>query len=98
MIDLQETAQGVVLSVRAQPGARKNAVTGEYNQALNLSVTAAPEDGKANEAITQLLRESLGLKRSQVALVSGATSRDKKFLFTGMGLEELRSRVEALLS
>ena len=63
-----------LLAVRAQPGARKNAVLGEQAGALKVSVTAPPEDGRANAAITELLREWLGLKRAQVDLRTGYTN------------------------
>ena len=48
-------------------------------------------------ALTGHLREALGLKRSQVGLLSGQTSRDKRFLIRGVTAEELRRRVQELL-
>jgi uncharacterized protein len=89
MISVTPHAEGCVLAVRAQPGARKNAIVGEHGGALKVSVTAPPEDGRANEAITGLLREWLGLKRSQVELIGGATSRNKQFLIRGVNMEQL---------
>jgi uncharacterized protein len=89
MISVTPHAEGCVLAVRAQPGARKNAIVGEHGGALKVSVTAPPEDGRANEAITHLLRDWLGLKRSQVELIGGATSRNKQFLIRGVSTEEL---------
>jgi uncharacterized protein (TIGR00251 family) len=97
MIALTEHAEGWILSVRAQPGARKIGVKGEQAGALKLAVTAPPEDGRANQALIELLRELLGVKRSQVALLSGATSRDKKFLIGGLTGQELDMRVKRLL-
>ncbi len=90
-------AEGRVLPVRAQPGARKNGVQGEQAGALKVAVTAAPEQGKANRALAETLRDALGLKRSQLELIGGATSRDKRFLVRGLSKEELESRVAALL-
>jgi uncharacterized protein (TIGR00251 family) len=98
MIALVEHAEGWILPVRAQPGARKAGVKGEQAGALKLAVTAPPEDGRANQALIELLREILGVKRSQVALLSGATSRDKKFLIGGMTRTELENRIRAKLS
>jgi uncharacterized protein (TIGR00251 family) len=83
--------EGCLLAVRAQPGARKAGVQGEHGGALKVAVTAPPEDGRANQAITELLREWLGLKRSQVELVGGATNRNKQFLIRAMTVEELRA-------
>ena len=97
MIALTEHAEGVVLPVRAQPGARKAGVLGEQAGSLKVAVTAPPEDGRANKALTELLRELLGLKRSQVELLSGETSRDKKFLIRGLSRAELERRVAGLI-
>lgn len=96
MITLTEHAGGTIVPVRAQPGARKNAVLGERAGALRVAVSAAPERGKANDAIAQVLAEALGCKGSQVALVAGATSRDKRFLVTGMTPEEIKKRMDVL--
>ncbi len=98
MIAITEHAEGLILPVKAQPGARKAGVQGEQAGALKVAVTAPPEDGRANKALTELLRDALGLKRSQVDLLSGATSRDKRFLIRGVPQAELQARVRALLS
>jgi uncharacterized protein (TIGR00251 family) len=97
VIALRETAEGVLLPVRAQPGARKSGVQGEHGSALKVAVQAPPEDGRANAALVEVLREALGLKRSQVELVSGATSRDKVFLVRGMTVAEVSAKLAALL-
>lgn len=96
MITLGEHPEGCVLPVRAQPGARKAGVKGEQAGMLKLAVTAPPEDGRANEALVELLREILGVKRSQVDLLSGATSREKRFLIRGMTREDLAARLGSL--
>lgn len=98
MIEVTPHAEGAVLMVRAQPGARKNAVVGEHAGALRVAVSAPPEKGKANAAIQDVLAEALGCKSSQIDLLSGETSRVKKFLVTGVTLDELRRRLDALVS
>jgi uncharacterized protein (TIGR00251 family) len=97
MIAITDHAEGCVLPVRAQPGARKNAVLGEHAGALKVAVTAPPEDGRANQALVELLRDVLGLKRSQIELMSGQTSRDKRFLIRNVTKEELSATIAALL-
>jgi uncharacterized protein (TIGR00251 family) len=96
VIDLQDHPEGVLLPVRAQPGARKSAVIGAHGGALKVAVTAPAQDGRANDALVDLLREALGLKRAQVALLFGQTSRDKKFLIRGLSREELAARLAEL--
>ena len=90
-------AEGALLPVRAQPEARKNAVVGEHSGALKIAVTAPPEDGRANDALTELLREWLGLKRSRVELAAGKTNRNKQFLIRGLSPGELSELVEQRL-
>jgi uncharacterized protein len=97
MITLTAHAQGTILAVRAQPGARKNAIIGIHAGALRVAVAAPPEKGKANTAIQALLAASLGCKTSQVELLSGETARQKRFLIEGVTPEELRERLASLL-
>jgi uncharacterized protein (TIGR00251 family) len=98
MIELQPHADGVILRVRALPGARKNAVLGEYNGALKVAVNAAPEKGKANKAVMDVLAKSLDLNRGQIELLTGETSQDKRFLVRGMTVENLREVVLSVVS
>jgi uncharacterized protein (TIGR00251 family) len=97
VIAIADHAEGCVLPIRAQPGARKNGVLGEQGGALKVAVTAPPENGRANKALTEALRDLLNLKRSQVELLSGETSRDKKFLIRGLTKAELTSHLAGLL-
>lgn len=96
MIAVTDHSEGCVLPVRARPGARRAGVQGEQNGALKVSVTAPPEDGRANEALADVLREALGLRRSQVELLSSRTSRDKRFLIRGLARAELQNRLAEL--
>jgi uncharacterized protein (TIGR00251 family) len=96
-VNLTVHAEGWILPVRAQPGARKNGVLGEHDGALKVAVTAAPEQGKANKAILEVLRDALDLKRSQIEQISGETSRDKRFLIRDLSRDELATRLTALL-
>jgi uncharacterized protein len=98
VIQLTAHAEGVILSVRAQPGARKNAVLGALAGSLKVAVTAPPEDGRANKALVEVLRRALGLKRSQVELLSGQTGRDKRFLIRGAKAADLRMRVAKIIA
>lgn len=98
MIVLTEHADGCVIAVRAQPGARKAGIQGEQAGALKVAVTAAPEQGKANKALIETLSKALDVKKSQIELLCGATSRDKRFLIREISLGDLQRKLEKLLS
>ena len=97
MIDLQPHPDGVVLAVRAQPGAKRNEIRGQQAAALKVGVTQVAEKGKANRALRDFLAQALRLNRSQVQLLSGETSRHKRFLIRGVTPDELRQRIQDLL-
>lgn len=71
------------LAVKVAPKAGRNAITGWHGAALKLSVTAAPEKGKANEAVIELLAKTLRLPKSAFSVVRGATSSQKLIEIAG---------------
>lgn len=81
------------LDLKVSPKASRNAITGWIGVSLKVSVTAAPERGKANEAVEQLLAEVLALPRSAVTVVAGHTSRLKRIEIVGLTAEALRQRL-----
>lgn len=89
-----EGDDAVVLHVHVQPGAGRSAVVGRHGAALKVRVAAAPEGGRANDACAELLAETFGLKRAQVELVSGPSSRAKQFKLTGVDLDTFRTQLE----
>jgi uncharacterized protein (TIGR00251 family) len=93
VLALEASADGLILPVRGQPGARRNEIRGVQDGALKVCVTASPEKGKANKAMIELLARSLGLKKSQIELVSGQTAHQKRFLLRGTSREEVLARL-----
>ena len=93
-LTIQPHAEGATLALRVQPRAKRNAVLGEQAGALKVSVTAPPEDGRANDAVLALLREEYDLSRSQVALLSGQTNRNKVVLVRGVTPQQLAELIE----
>ncbi|HEY1210146.1 MAG TPA: DUF167 domain-containing protein [Terracidiphilus sp.] len=89
---LRSTTEGVTLAVRAQPGAKKTAITGIYGEGataqLKIAVKAPPLEGRANLALIAFLAESLGVAKNAVELKAGELSRSKVFLLRGVTLEK----------
>jgi uncharacterized protein (TIGR00251 family) len=96
VIAIEKHAEGAILPVRAQPGARRNAVGGEQDGQLKVAVTQVAEKGKANRAIIEVLARELGLRKSQIELLSGETAARKRFLIRGLTPAELIARIDAL--
>ncbi len=87
-----ETAAGLIVAVKAHPGAKRVSVgpviaaapsPGWPQARLRVSVAAPPEDGRANEAIIQALADWLHIKPAAITQEAGTTARDKKFRIAG---------------
>lgn len=98
---IRETAAGVTLAVRAQPGAKKTAITGIYGEGadaqLKIAVNAPPLEGRANEALIAFLADMFSLSRKNVELVSGELSRSKVFLLKGVSLTHAQAVMDGTL-
>lgn len=90
---LAEHPNGTLLAVHAHAGARRNHIQCSRQAGLRVWVTQAPEKGKANKAILALLAKELGLRKSQIELVAGETSPQKRFLIRGLTVAELAARL-----
>jgi hypothetical protein len=93
LISIQESSGGVSFTVRVHPRAKKNAVTGELGDAVKLSLTSPPVEGRANEACIEFFAKLLKLPRSSVTIASGQTSRRKVIRVSGLSAEEVRMRI-----
>lgn len=96
-IEWTDDARGIVVPLQVQPGGRKNEIRGEQAGALKISVTAKPENGKANEAVIELLAKALRLRKSQIHLLSGETSRQKRVLLAELSPLDFQSKLAAIL-
>jgi uncharacterized protein (TIGR00251 family) len=96
LVALAEDSRGAILPVRAHAAARRQGVLGAREGMLRVAVTAAPEKGKANQAIIELLSQTLGVPKSAIKLVSGESVPRKRFLIVGRKVCELSPIVERL--
>lgn len=68
---------GTLLEVKVVPGASRSRILGPFGDGLRVAVAAAPERGKANAAVCELVAEALSLRPSQVVVLRGGTSPRK---------------------
>jgi uncharacterized protein (TIGR00251 family) len=99
---LRQTPTGITLAVRAQPGAKKTAITGIYGEGtaaqLKIAVKAPAIEGRANSALIAFLSETFGLAKSKIEIVSGELSRSKVFLFREVTIEKAQSKLSDRLN
>jgi uncharacterized protein len=94
MIPVRDTASGATFSVRVQPRAKKNAITGVMGDALKLSLTAPPVEGRANEAVIEFFAKLLNVSRSSVTIAAGESSRNKVIRVEGISADSLRAQLQ----
>ena len=82
------------LRLRVSPGSRRTELVGRYGDRWKIRVAAPPEDGRANEAVLELLAERLGLPRRALSIVSGHTARDKVVEMSGIDHDETERKLE----
>ena len=92
-LPIRETADGAVFSVRVVPRASRSEAAGIQDGALKLRITAPPVDGKANEECIRLVAGILGVKRAQVAIIAGHTSRTKTVAVAGVKAAQVASLI-----
>jgi uncharacterized protein len=90
---VSDTPQGATFAIKVHPRARKNAISGELGDALKLSLTSPPVDGRANDACIEFISKLLKVARSSVTIAAGQTSRRKVIRVTGLDAEEVRKRL-----
>jgi uncharacterized protein len=95
MIPIHDTPAGAIFAVKVHPRAKKNAITGELGDALKVTLTAPPVEGRANEACIEFFANLLDVPRSSITIASGETSRRKVIRVAGLSVEEVRTRLAA---
>jgi uncharacterized protein len=89
MIPVRKTDTGVVFRIRVVPRASRSGIAGVQGDALKLRITAPPVEGKANEECIRLLAERLAVKKTQVTIIAGHTSRTKTVAVAGIRMESI---------
>ena len=92
---LQETKDGVTLTVKAVPRASKSEVVGADADWLRVRVKAPPVDGKANEALVKFFAEFFGVPKGSVSIVSGDTARLKRIRINGLAADKAKEVLSA---
>ena len=95
MIAINESGETIGFAVKVQPRAKRNAITGTVGEALKLSLTAPPLEGRANRAVIEFFADWFEIPHSQVTITSGETSRNKLIRVTGVTAQQFREKLAA---
>jgi uncharacterized protein len=90
---LHPQPDGTLLSVKLQPRASANEISGPLGAELRIKVTAPPVEAAANEALVELLADRLDCARGRVELVRGHRSRHKILKLHGFAPEEVFAKL-----
>lgn len=90
---VQAAARGVRVGVRVQPRSSVNEISGLHGDVIKVRLTAPPVDGAANAALVELLASALGISKSAVTIVAGASSRSKIVELAGVTEDRVRRLV-----
>lgn len=82
------------LRLRVSPGARRTELAGRHGDGWKIRVSAPPERGRANDAVLDLLAETVELPRRSLSIVSGQNAREKVILMEGIGPAEAERRLD----
>lgn len=94
---VSEHAQGTVVRLHVQPGARRCSFCGLHGDRIRVAVSEPPEKGRATEAVRRLLADQLQLPVSKITLLRGQTSRQKDLLLAGMTPAAVLQRLQGCI-
>lgn len=88
----------IFLNIRVSPNAKRNGIDGVWqNNRLKIALHAPAVDGKANEALIAFLSALFSLKKRNITIIHGKTSREKTVALTGISLEQITSLIQTIL-
>jgi uncharacterized protein len=90
---LSPTPGGVLIRIKAVPGASRNGIAGILGDRLKVRISAPPEGGKANAAICALLARTLSVKPRDVTIQTGLSSAEKVVFVAGATVDEIVTRL-----
>ncbi|MBE0614924.1 MAG: YggU family protein [Burkholderiales bacterium] len=83
----QSNREGFTLQIHAQPGAKRTEVVGLHGDCLKVRLASPPVDGNANACLVEFLARRLQVKRNEVTITRGLSSRRKTVFVAATGLQ-----------
>jgi uncharacterized protein (TIGR00251 family) len=83
-IPFRKTKEGVVIEVKVEPRSSKKGIAGVLDNVLKVKLTAPPVEGEANEQLIAVIAEAAGVRKSDVRIVRGLSSKRKTLEIKGI--------------
>jgi len=90
-LQVTEGKEGCTFRIRVLPRSRRDEVVGLHGDALKVRLTAPPVRGKANRALQEFLAQRLGVLPSDIEILTGHTSRQKRVCVRGVSADAIRA-------
>ena len=92
-MNFTEKEGAVLFDVRVVPRSSKSEIVGQHDGALRIRLTSPPVDGAANAELIKLLAKSFGVAKSDVEIINGETSKNKRIKIANLS----KSKIEELI-
>ena len=93
MLNIRETANGLIINVKAVPGSEKTQVSGIQENVFKIRINAQAEKGKANKELIEFLSDLLEIRKLDIEIMKGETARHKQVLIKGIKKEEFFAKI-----
>lgn len=95
---ITQKEKGIYIAVRVSPNAKRSGVEGIWQEkAFKIALRAPAVDGKANEALIDFLSELFHLKKRQIGIVHGETSREKVICLNDISLDAVQKILQPFM-
>lgn len=94
---LKITGNDIVIKVKIVPGSSRNKIVGVYNDALKITITTPPVEGKANKKCITYLAKYFNVAKSKVEIISGQTSKNKLIKIYDISQENFLEKIEKIV-
>ncbi len=83
-IPYKKSKNGIAIEVKVEPRSSKKAISGVMGNVLKVKLTAPPVEGAANEQLIEVISEATGIRKSNIRIVRGASSKRKVLEIEGI--------------
>jgi len=90
------TGNDIVIKVKIVPGSSKNKIVGVHNDAIKITITAPPIEGKANKKCIAYLAKYFDVAKSKIEIISGQTSKNKLIKIYDISQKEFLDKIEKI--